>query len=416
MPQCCHKTVKATTTIKMKYILIATLLFAVSLAAKNYRDPDPRCHSEYDENSPKVAPTEICGDIILPTSLRKCKSPYLVTDDIFVPGNSRLRIEAGVELIISKKRWCADLKDTLKAKLASKWKNQLDWNDSQQVSIKVQGAFFIAGTPEDPVIIRPENRKVKRATWDGIRLTHKTRITAQIEYLHISGANKALNITGSEFNIANSLFKNNNVGISISELSKIPVFNSIFTENYSAGIYHKKSGGKLYANIFYNNFNYGIWSDSRHSLRVYNNIFYGNYEKDCYHCPLEISQITTENDNQDSTDKYYNLFNDPIFVGTEREAEEMKNDLDLNTPVIEIKDTILYHLELKSRNRKNLGIKKAPPFIPRGPKNGVYRLSKYSKGKNAAPESSFFMNPDSSRGDLGIWGGRGDRAGRKFPK
>ncbi|MGL1936576.1 MAG: right-handed parallel beta-helix repeat-containing protein [Fibrobacterales bacterium] len=397
-------------------ILIILLLIAPLAMAKDYNDPDPRCNEAFTGDASTFTPTEICGDIQLPTSLRKCKSPYLVTDDIYIPASSRLRIEAGVELIISKKQWCHGPKDSLRAMSATKWKRQIDWNDSQYVSIKVEGAFFIAGTEKEPVIIRPENTTLKRATWDGIRLKDKSHITTQIEYLHISGADKAINIKHSTFNIANSLFKNNNVGIAIDKLSIVPIYNSVFTENYSAGIFHKHSGAKLYANIFYNNFNYGIWADSRHSLVAYHNIFFDNREADCFHCPLTISQISTINDNGDSTDSHYNLFKDPIFVGSAQEAEAIKKDLDLNTPKIEIKDTILYHLELKSRKHKNLGLKKVRPFIPRGPQKGPYRLSKYSPGIHGAPSHSFFMNSDSSQGDVGLYGGTNNRVGRRFPK
>ena len=145
--------------------------------------------------------TEICGRIEIPTSLIKSKSPYLITGDIYVPPHSRLTIEGGVKVFVSASDKC-----DYKAK-------QQDYSDSNFVSIKVDGSFYIEGTPENQVSIEPENFVAGVIGWDGIRIWNGNRLSTQIEYATIKGANKALHTMNSKYNVANVVFESINIGI-----------------------------------------------------------------------------------------------------------------------------------------------------------------------------------------------------------
>ncbi|MDQ3002230.1 MAG: hypothetical protein M3Y08_13340, partial [Fibrobacterota bacterium] len=53
------------------------------------------------------AATEVCGTLSLATEWTAKDSPYLVTGDLFIPGNSRLRIGPGVIVRFAKPKPCA---------------------------------------------------------------------------------------------------------------------------------------------------------------------------------------------------------------------------------------------------------------------------------------------------------------------
>ena len=364
-----------------------------------------------------AAKETLCGIIDIPTSLIRSKSPYYITGDIVVPIASRLTIESGVELIIASKDTCNPLDPKARAKKGKDYFfiRQLDHNDSSMISIKVNGAFFIHGTPDSPVIIRPEKKAGRVPRWDGIRIFSQDRFTTQIQYLEISGAWKAINVKKSKFSIASSIFKNNTVGINLENRANLNIYNSIFTGNFSTAIYSDQSAPNVFANIFYRNNGNGIWSDSRQAIQVQHNIFYKNTDTDCYHCPHEVGRLVKENVNADSTDELGNLFQDPIFVGTKAERIAYKKDVETNTSKTETKDSILAYLEEKARKKANSALPPKVKFKVRGPKNGKFRLSKYSPGISAAPNSEFFVNTDGSRGDIGIYGGKSERTSIRFP-
>jgi hypothetical protein len=336
--------------------------------------------------------TELCGVIKIPTSLILSKSPYKVTGDLYIPVNSRLTIEAGVEVLIDQGDKCNEVE-------------QIDWNDSQMVSIKVDGAFFIEGRAGKPVIIKPLNNSAQQVLWDGIRMRDRNRLTTQIQHLHISGAHRAIYAKRSKFSISNSLFSHNSTGIYLDLNANLNISNSIFSQNLNAGIFQNKAAPNLVSNIFYENYNYGIWSDSRTAIRIQHNVFWENKEEDCYHCPAKVGFLSQVNHREDSTDFKNNLFLDPLFVGSKGADELRKKDLSIATPDSLIVDTTLARKEQLARKKtNNLGMKKESIFNPRG--QGKFRLSKYSSLTHTGPEEEFFKNEDGSRNDIGLHGGK----------
>jgi len=330
---------------------------------------------------------DVCGMIDVPVTWTKDKSPYRVTGDIQIPPASRLTIEAGVEVLIVPGEACGETK-------------QLDWADSTFVSIKIFGALVIKGTSDEPVRILPEKHVPGKIQWDGIRLVLKNKEAVSIEYLNIMGAHKAINASYSIFNVGSSLFMGNNTGIWLENEADLSVYNCMFTENLSAGIYISNSRPSIAANMFYKNSTFGIWSDSRKSPRIHNNLFFANADTDCRYCPAGTTKIVKE-ENGAFKDRFENIFSDPIFVGSEKEKIMIKKDLSLPTPKENIKDTSLQKVYEASPGHAPLAPSPSPdkPFV----------LSKYSPAINAAPNTDFFKDVDGSRGDIGIYGGKPGR-------
>ena len=326
--------------------------------------------------------------IDVPSIWTKDKSPYRITGDIQISPAARLTIEAGVEVLIVPGETCGETK-------------QRDWSDSTYVSIKVSGSLIIKGTAKEPVRILPENHVPGKIQWDGIRLSLKERGAISIEYMHIMGANKAINTSLSRFNIGNSLFIGNSTGIWLEDEADLAIYNCVFTENLSAGIYISNSRPSIAANIFYKNLNFGIWSDSRPSPRIRNNLFFANSDADCRFCPVGISKIIKNEDSHVPVDKFGNIYSDPIFAGSEKEESMMKKDLNLPTPMKEIKDTALHKIYEKAQG--------VPSAANPRQEDLPFSLSKYSPAINAAPRTDFFKNVDDSQGDIGLYGGKTGR-------
>jgi parallel beta-helix repeat protein len=331
--------------------------------------------------------TDVCGILDVPATWTKEHSPYRITGDVQIAPAARLTIEAGVTVLVATGEACGETK-------------QLDWSDSASISIKAYGPLVIKGTPDEPVLILPENHIPGKIQWDGIRLPLKDRASVILEYIRIMGANKAINASFGKFNVGNSLFIGNNTGVWMESEADLSVYNCVFTENLSAGIYIKDSRPSIAANIFYKNSNYGIWADSRPSPRIQNNLFFANADTDCRFCPAGVAKITKNEKPQ--RDKFENIYSNPIFANTDTEKDLAKKDLDLPTPIENTKDTALRQIYEKSQGASaNAGAKNLPPK--------PYTPSKYSPALNAAPKTDFFKNEDGSQGDIGLYGGKPGR-------
>lgn len=346
---------------------------------------------------PAWAGTEICGEITAPMSLSRSQSPIYVTGDLYIPRGSRLTLQAGTTLLISPRGRCKNGE-------VPQW----DYADSQRVSIKVDGALFISGMPGAPVQIKPEKPLGSRVMWDGIRLRNRSSKVVQIEYLQISGADRALRAENSSFGVSNSLFENNNVGIQLRSAGDLYIFNNVFAQNGSLGIDQAASCPYVQANIFWRNGDAGVRSDSRKSPVITHNLFWQN-GSDCYLCPAGTRRLVSG-----SKDKFENIFADPVWLGSSQEKLRAQRDPANPTPVDQVRDPVLAQVASGARNQGKMGVDKVQNFRARG--SGPYQLSRYSPAIHAAPSKFFFNNPDGSRGDLGMHGGTPDRTGQEYPE
>ncbi|MDR0517696.1 MAG: right-handed parallel beta-helix repeat-containing protein [Fibromonadaceae bacterium] len=337
-----------------------------------------------------IAAEDFCGVLDIPTTWTKEHSPYRITGDIQIPPASRLTIEAGVTVLVATGEACGETR-------------QLDWADSMYISIKAYGPIVIKGTAEEPVRIMPENHIPGKIQWDGIRLLPIKDISAvTVEYMYIMGANKAISSSFGKFNLGNSLFIGNGTGIWLENEADVSVYNNVFTENLSAGVYISNSRPSIVANIFYKNFNYGVWSDSRPSPRIHNNIFYANADTDCRFCPAGVAKTIKKENDPILRDKFENIYSDPVFAGSEKEKNLVKKDPGQPTQAANTKDAALHKIYEQSTGAAAKANGTEANKLP-------FSLSKYSPAINSAPKTDFFNNEDGSQGDIGLYGGRPGR-------
>lgn len=344
--------------------------------------------------------SQLCGILTVPTNLILSQSPYRVVGDLYVAPSARLTIEAGVEVIIVPGEVCAETR-------------QLDWADSQFVSIKVDGSLFIYGTPSQPVRIRPESPRAGSIQWDGIRLWGRNRITTQIQYMEISGAQRAIWARNSTFPVANSIFTENNTGIYMEERSDLAIYNNLFAHQKTTGILIEKSTPSIIANIMYRNGIHAIWSDSRPRLVMRHNLFFGSGDLHCKGCPAGVGRLSAINSQGDSTDNFQNLFKDPLWLDSHSELARRARDPQVATPTAEVKDTVVQRTYAKAVSIGKAGLTPTPTFITKG--RAPWILSQYSPALDAAPKQIFFQDLDESPGDLGPFGGAPDRVRLKPP-
>jgi parallel beta helix pectate lyase-like protein len=361
------------------------------------------------------AATEVCGTLSLATEWVAKESPYLVTGDIFIPANSRLRIGPGVIVRFAKPRPCADAKGPIP---------QTDWSDSTYTGIKAEGTFYTLGTEEQPVLMEPETFKTGAIGWDGVRLSGHRAGAAEIGFTVFRGANQAVTADHGEFFIHHSLFEGNNTGVLAGMRGDVGIVNCNFTGNLSAGVVIRKGSPRIANNIFLGNRSYGIWGDGRPAIRTWNNAFWGNREEACFKCPYAVLDTVRTNSNKDACDRFGNLAADPMFIGSPswKAAEEV--DEETATPAHLIKDPAMAKLEAdatakrdreakekeaeaptggKGKGKDRDGKKKAKPFVQQG--IGPFLLSKYSKLVDAGHPGGDFKDRDGSRNDIGMHGG-----------
>jgi hypothetical protein len=336
------------------------------------------------------ATTEVCGTFHLAAEWTARESPYLVTGDIFIPANSRLRIGPGVTVRFGRPRPCPS--DTAPQPL-------VDWSDSSYTGIKSEGTFYSLGTEEKPVVFEPEASKPGIIGWDGIRISGQNAQASEICFSHFRGANQAVQVSKAGFFIHHNLFIGNNTGVLLGLRGDVIIVNCNFIDNLSAGIVTKKAGPRIANNIFLNNRSYGIWADARPAIQIQNNAFWGNREQACRKCPYQVLQRGKLNTNKDTTDSFGNLEEDPIFLGTPSFDSARQADLRTDTPAHLVKDPKLAEMESKARKEN----KSTKDFMALG--EGDYLLSEYSKLTDAGYKSRELKDRDNSQNDIGLHGG-----------
>lgn len=362
-----------------------------------------------------LAATEVCGTFSLATEWTAKDSPYLVTGDIFIPGNSRLRIGPGVIVRFAKPKPCASdkvpvpeasgdkshghgshgapgtpgkhdshgakashgkpdshssLDDHGKASPGSHGAHGkdadphpapepgtvgiplVDWADSTYTGIKAEGTFYVLGTEEQPVLFETDDAKAGTVGWDGLRLSGQQAGAAEISFAVFRGANQAITADRAGFFIHHSLFEGNNTGVHAGLRGDVAIVNCNFIDNLSAGIVIRKGNPRIANNLFAGNRSYGIWADGRPVLQAWNNAFWGNREEPCYKCPYTLLTRVKTNANKDTTDKSGNLAADPVFMGSASHQAAMEADVATDTPAHLVKDPKLAKLEADARAKE----------------------------------------------------------------
>ncbi len=330
---------------------------------------------------------EVCGELENSADWVKKNSPYIVTNDLYIPFKSRLKIEPGVEVIFTEPRQCKS--NTI----------QFDWADSQYVSIKVDGALYLDGSEEDPIVFSGI-KKGKTVSWDGIRIENKSSALVEIKHSIFQNAHNAIHAVNSNFPVRNCLFQYNNHGIYLDNGGNLQIINNNFVENRSSGIFINGSSPIVINNIFYKNMNYGIWSDSRQNLEINYNGFWENADGNCHRCENGMLIAVTQNARGDSADANYNIQMDPVFQGSKSFAEHQKKDLKVATPMESVADKKMALMEKEAIHKRG---EKVAVFQNFG--KGPYVLSKYSPYRGAGHPKEVFNNRDGTPNDIGMFGG-----------
>ena len=225
-------------------------------------------------------------------------SPYWITKDIIVDSNKTLTIEGGVRIYFS---------------------------DSSRILVK--GQLNCLGSQSSPILF-----SAKEQYWKGIIIKASSKpsvlqfvIVEDVDLANTydSTQNGAVDISGANVTISNSIFRNNksNSGGAISVMhSNSVITNNIFYNNYAVvyggAILSSESSNKIINNTFYKNtgFNYGgalvllkpVLED------VQNNIFYQNT---CRSGDPRISFVQTDSSHYVVQYNFVTLGNtSPLFI------------------------------------------------------------------------------------------------------
>jgi hypothetical protein len=347
---------------------------------------------------PAGAGTEVCGTLKLPTEWTAGESPILITGNVFVPATSQLRIGPGVEVRFARRPKACPTPDTL----PQGW----DHADSALTGLTALGGFYCLGTPDRPVIFRPEDSGAAPG-WEGIRLSGQAPGTVEIAFAEFHGANRAVKVENTAFTMHHVLFQDGNVGLWLGRRGDLTVLHCDFVRNRGAGIRVEGAEPRIVNNLFYRNPAYGIWMGSgaaAAAAAISYNAFFASGEEDCFHCPYSVLRPAGKNANGDSTDAFFNLRADPVFEGSDSYKVALATDVNQDTPPHLVKDAKLANLEKKSRLLFwKHSPAEPPPFSPRG--QGPYVLSRYSKLIRAGHPSKALRNPDGTVSDIGLHGG-----------
>lgn len=337
---------------------------------------------------PARAATAVCGTLRLAQEWTAQGSPYLVTSDLYLPNTSRLRIGPGVVVRFAAKSRPCDAEDPAPA--------PEDWSDSAYVGIRIEGPFLCLGTEERPVIFEPED-PAAGIGWDGLRFSGQDPRNAEIAFAVFRGANQAVTARKAGFFVHHSRFEGNNTGIVLGPRGDLSIVNCAFLGNRSAGILLDKARPRIAANLFAGNRGYGIWADGRQGLSAAYNAFWRNGEADCRRCPHAVLAPGTSDTVPDA---HGNILADPVFEGSDSHRAALAADVGEDTPPHLVKDKALAKLEADSRPKWS---QPGKPAAPLG--TGPYRLSRYSRLRDAGPPGDRFKDRDGSRNDIGLHGG-----------
>ncbi len=335
--------------------------------------------------------TTVCGYIRKATDWTRARSPYIVQNDIYIPGDSRLSIEAGVTLRFTKPKPCKD--EAV----------QLDWNDSMYTSIKVDGILYAKGTEQLPIIFESADAKNKGVGWDGIRIDNRTPSAVVIEFCHFKNAHVAIHSVSSHFSIRNSIFEKCNTGAKLLQFSNVHIINNTFVKNKSCGIYIEGSNPVILNNNFVQNLGYGVWSDSREQIKVHYNNFWENGDSHCYRCPTGTLKMVQRKNSGDSTDENHNMAADPVFLNSASHKKAMRRDIGVDTDTAHVKDKKMAVLEKMYRKMRKTKKVVIDHTLSLG--KGPYALSKYSPLIHAGHPDAQFRNDDGTVNDMGAYGG-----------
>lgn len=295
------------------------------------------------------------------------ESPVIINSDLTIKKSAVLYIKRGVKVYIDK-----------------------------NVKISVYGGLRIDGYKDQPVIFTPRHKK----RWEGIYFYSANDAKCRIRSLILKKANYGIYSENTSFSITNSAFINCKVGAFLDKRSDMVFYNNVFDSSEYCAIFIKNSHPVIMSNIFINSFNYAILGEKNNANMqpdIEYNLFWNNYNKDIWNINDDFLGIPTDSCNNVPCDKYSNLYTDPIFKGSQSEKIKIIEDLkkaSIDTIKINDKGFIENFLTRKKDIR-----------IPQRYNKGYYLLSPYSPCIDAGLPGIKFLDEDSTRNDIGLYGG-----------
>ena len=304
--------------------------------------------------------------------------PVFIKDNLIIPEDVVLVIKRGVTVYIDERK-------------------------DRPIKIIVKGGLRIDGFKNKRVVFKPRTNNIPGPSWYGIIFDNPNDANTFILNADIEDAYYGIYVKNASFTIKNTVVKNCKIGMYIDSLSDMVVINSIFDHNDVAGIFVNSGDLMVASTIFYNNLNYGIYCSSKKldPTVVYNN-FWGNVNKNVWNCKDKFLGIpyrsVFDSITNDSIyfDREDNVIADPIFKNSSSEREKIKADLyrfQVDTNKINDKDFI------------SMFIKKRKLRDPQRYKKGEYLLSPYSPCIDRGIPGENYLDEDSTRNDIGIYGG-----------
>jgi len=340
-----------------------------------------------------AAPASLHGIIEKDTEWKVENSPYLITGDLLVKSGAVLRIEAGAKILLAGGE----------SQVRTPGIPQLDESDSLLISIKIQGGLICEGENDNWIVFASQRTPGRSpADWYGLILDGVSEEYAQIGFCDISGAAYGVRIRKCRPDLRNLIVAYNTTGFFCDQGAAPIIHNSTIAHNTMAGIYIRGANPRIVGNVIAFNRNHGIWSDGLSQIEVGYNCLYGNQDGNFMDCLPQLGRIVRCNAKGDSCDKSFNIFRDPVFVGSVSDSVAESRDPARPTPASLVKDTAI--AQMTKRDRLHNETAKAERA-----KAGKYVLSAYSPCIDAGQVGKKFNDLDGSPNDMGAYGGPGTK-------
>jgi hypothetical protein len=315
------------------------------------------------------------------------KSPYMLTDDVLVTKKARLYIGPGVTILAGRPH------------SYEQGIRQIDQLDSFTVAIRVEGTITCAGRRENRITFAGSRGDSIQCEWYGLVLDGVLGDESEIAFVDIAGSCNGLYVRKGSPIVHHCIFEYNNIGITISDASRIKIVNCAIAFNVTAGVRITMANPVMYNNLIVSNRLNGVWSDGASQITFENNLVFGNTAGDLSGCDPDLGMKVKINEKKDSVDAKGNLFRNPVFYGTEAESLAMEHDNKISPRKSRVKDTVL---------AKSLygSVADSLPFARPAANAFIrYKLSGYSPCVNAGMKGKAFNDVDGSRNDIGVYGG-----------
>jgi len=342
---------------------------------------------------------ELHGILTKDAVLKPAKGKYLITGDWVIKKGVLVSILPGTQIFISSKMQASD-----------SGISQINTLDSGLISIQVYGSFRCRGNAKKRIHFsplsssksnsanRPDGPKgLRKISWYGIHLVRPGKEYTEISYSTIQGAARALDIVEGNFPIHHNIIDWNHIGIHCSRLTQGIYFNNTICNNY-LGVKSEKSSPRMFSNMISHNLSHGFWGDGISKIKLEYNGFFANGDGNFLNLPPEYGLLVKVNKNKDSTDKFSNIYLDPILEASPSHLKAYRDDLNIPTGQKQVIDIALHQKITQGKKPLADSTLLSRRHLP-------YALSKYSPYINAGYRKSKFRDVDESINDIGVYGG-----------